>query len=76
MIYLLDNEGQQIGPFENRNEVERFIEMMALCGESWADHKIVEGNGEDAPGKNPALTGFCAKPSKGAYRLKLVGRRP
>ena len=76
MIYLLHGAGQHIGPFENREEVERFIKMMALCGENWADSKIVEGGGEDAPGQNQAQMDPCANRREGANKLKLVGRRP
>lgn len=63
-----------MGPFKNRENVERFIEMMALCGEDWADNKIVEGGGHDTPGQIPARMETCAELSKSA-RLELVGRR-
>jgi hypothetical protein len=77
MIYLLDGGGQHIGPFENREGVERFIKMMALCGENWADNKIIEGGGDDAPGRqNPAQMDSCANQLKSTNKLRLVGRRP
>jgi hypothetical protein len=76
MIYLIDGRGQHIGPFKNRENVERFIGMMALCGEDWADNKIVEGGGDDSSGQNPAQMGSCANRLKGTNKLKLVGRRP
>jgi hypothetical protein len=60
MIYLLDDGGHPIGPFKNREEVERFIGMMALCGENWADHEIVPGGSDDAPMQNPARADSCA----------------
>jgi hypothetical protein len=76
MIFLLDGSGKHVGPFENREAVERFIKMMALCGENWADSKIVEGGRNDAPGQNPAQMDSFANRLKGANKLKLVGRRP
>ncbi len=76
MIYLLDEDGQHIGPFKNREYVERFIKMMALCGEDWAGNTIVEGGGDDTPGKNPALMHSCTSPLKSTNKLKLVGKRP
>jgi hypothetical protein len=76
MIYLLDGGGQHVGPFKNREDVERFIKMMALCGEDWADNKTVEGGGDDAPGQNPAPMNFCANQLKRTNKLKLVGRKP
>jgi len=76
MIYILDGGRRQIGPFKNRENVERFIEMMALCGEDWADNKIVEGGWDDAPGQNRAQMNSCANRLKSANKPKLVGRRP
>jgi hypothetical protein len=76
MIYILDGGRRQIGPFKNRENVERFIEMMALCGEDWAHNKIVEGDGDDAPGQNPAQMNSCATRLKSTNKPKLVGRRP
>jgi hypothetical protein len=76
MIFLLDGSGKHVGPFENREAVERFIEMMSLCGENWADSKIVEGGGNDALGQNPPQVDPCANRPKGTNKLKLVGRRP
>lgn len=75
MIYLIDEQGQQIGPFEERDDVERFIGMMALCGEDWADNRIVEADLDDSSGQNRAPMGSCANARKSAYRLKLVGSR-
>jgi hypothetical protein len=76
MIFLLDGGGKHVGPFESREAVERFIRMMALCGENWADSKIVEGGGENAPEQNPGQMDPCANRREGANKLKLVGRRP
>jgi hypothetical protein len=77
MIYLIDRGGQPIGPFENREAIERFVEMMALCGEDWTDNKIMEEGGNDAAGwKKPPQMDSCADPWKRANKLKLVGRRP
>ena len=76
MIYMLDGRGHHIGPFENREDVERFIQLMALCGENWASNKIVEGGGDDAPVQNQAQMVSCPNPCKGAFKLRLVGRRP
>jgi len=77
MIYLIDRGGQPVGPFENREAIERFVEMMALCGENWAENKIIGGGGYDAPGRqNPPQTDSCANQLKSANKLKLVGRRP
>ena len=76
MIYLLDEDGQSIGPFKNREDVERFIKMMALCGEDWAGNKIVQGGENDAPGQNLAQINSCTNPSKSTNKLKLVGRKP
>ncbi len=76
MIYIVGGGGQHIGPFKDREHVERFIKMMALCGEDWADNEIVEGAGHDAPGQSPAQMSSCANQSKSTNELKLVGRRP
>ena len=76
MLYVLGQDGQHIGPFENREAVERFIKMMALCGENWADGKIVEGGGNGAPGQDPSQMDSCAHRLRGTNKLKLVGRRP
>ena len=75
MIYLLDAGGQRVGPFKDRESVERFIELMALCGEDWADDKIVEGGGEDAPGQNSARMDSCADHLRAVAKLKLVTRK-
>ena len=76
MIFLLDGSGKNVGPFENREAVERFIQMMALCGEDWADSKIVEGSGNNAAGQIPAHMESCAHRGKDVNKLRLVGRRP
>ena len=76
MIYLIDGRGHQIGPFGNRENVERFIGMMALCGENWADNKIVSGGGDDVPRQNPAHMDSCTNLWKSTSKLKLVGRKP
>ena len=76
MIYLIDVRGHLIGPFENRKDVQRFIGMMALCGENWADSKIVPGAGDDMHGQNPVQVDSCVGRLKSAARLRLVGRRP
>ncbi len=75
MIYILDGGGHHVGPFKNRENVERFIKMMALCGEDWADNKIVEEGGDDESGQNPAQMNSCANQWKSSHKLKLVGRR-
>jgi len=65
MMYLLDGAGKHIGPFENREGVERFIQMMALCGENWVDNKIIEEGVCDARGlQNPPHLDSCAHPLK------------
>jgi len=76
MIYLLDESGRHVGPFENREAVDRFIKMMALCGEDWADSKVLEEGGEDALHRHPAQVDPCAGRFKDTSRMKLVGRRP
>ena len=75
VIYLSDGRGRQVGPFENREGVERFIKMMTLCGENWADNEIIEGSGDDGPGRIPAHMDSCADRWKSANKLKLVGRK-
>ena len=47
MIYLLEG-GEYVGPFENREEAERFIKLMGLCGENWEGSEVVEGEGIDS----------------------------
>ena len=42
MIYLREEGGRYVGPFKGREAAERFIKMMELCGENWADTEIVE----------------------------------
>jgi hypothetical protein len=42
MIYLREAGGQYVGPFKSREDAERFIRLMELCGENWADSEIVE----------------------------------
>ena len=75
-IFLLDEIGTHIGPFESREAVERFIKMMALCDDNWAARELVEGGGNDVPGQNPPPMNPCANQIKGTSKLKLVGRRP
>ena len=48
MIYLREGGGQYVGPFKSRYEVERFIGLMRLCGENWADTEVVEEDGIDS----------------------------
>ena len=74
MIYILDGGGQYVGPFKNRENVKRFIEMMALCGEDWADRQVVKRGGDDAPELLPARMESCADRPKSAG-LELVERR-
>ena len=68
MFFLLDGEGQHIGPFKNREAVARFIKMMALSGEDWADNQVVEQGGED-----PLLTTSEARATR--WPRRLYGRR-
>ena len=42
MIYLHEQGGQYVGPFRSRKDAERFIGLMQLCGENWADTEIVD----------------------------------
>ena len=72
MIYILDGAGQPVGPFKDREHVERFIRMMALCGEQWADNSIVELSEDDAPGLEAALMNSQAIRLKRDSKLKLV----
>ena len=67
-----------MGPFRNRENVKRFIEMMALCGENWAGSRIVEGGGDDAPWPVPHQVDSGANRLRAAGRLQLAGtgRRP
>jgi hypothetical protein len=51
MIYLRQEGGQYVGPFKSRENAERFIGMMALCGENWAGTEIVE----DEEGVDPVI---------------------
>jgi hypothetical protein len=48
MIYLREGGGQYVGPFKSRKEAERFIKLMELCGENWADTEVVEEDGVDS----------------------------
>jgi hypothetical protein len=49
MIYLREEGGQYVGPFKSLKDAERFIKLMELCGENWADTEVVEGeNGVDS----------------------------
>lgn len=46
MIYLHRAGAQYVGPFESRMDARRFIGLMKLCGEDWADMEFVE-RGQD-----------------------------
>jgi hypothetical protein len=48
MIYLIEAGGQYVGPFKTRMHAERFIELMELCGEDWADTEVVEEDRNDS----------------------------
>jgi len=45
MIYLREAGGQYVGPFKSREEAERFIKLMELCGENWDDAEVMEEDG-------------------------------
>ncbi len=45
MIYLREGGGKYVGPFKSREEAERFIKLMELCGENWEDNEVVEEDG-------------------------------
>jgi hypothetical protein len=45
MIYLREGGGQHVGPFKSREEAERFIKLMELCGENWDDAEVMEEDG-------------------------------
>jgi hypothetical protein len=45
MIYLRERGGQYVGPFKTRQDAERFIKLMELCGENWAGAEVVETEG-------------------------------
>ncbi len=51
MIYLREAGGQYVGPFKSRKDAERFIRLMELCGEDWADSEIVEEDCDDSMGE-------------------------
>ena len=74
MIYILDGEGQPVGPFKNRENVKRFIKMMALCSEDWTDSRIVAGGGEVVPALHAVPTDSRANRFGG--ELKVVRGRP
>ena len=42
MIYLHRVGEQYVGPFKSRRDAGRFIGLMKLCGENWADMEFVE----------------------------------
>ena len=42
MIYLHRAGAQYVGPFKSRLDAGRFIGLMKLCGEDWADMEFVE----------------------------------
>ena len=48
MIYLCEAGGQYVGPFKSRRDAERFIRLMELCGEDWADSEVVEEDSTDS----------------------------
>ncbi len=48
MIYLREGGGKYVGPFKSRNEAERFIKLMDMCGENWEDAEVVEEDGIDS----------------------------
>ncbi|HYK90669.1 MAG TPA: hypothetical protein VE398_17990 [Acidobacteriota bacterium] len=45
MIYLREGGGQYVGPFRSREDAERFIKLMELCGENWSDTEVVDEEG-------------------------------
>ena len=45
MIYLRQRGGQYAGPFKSRRDVERFIRLMELCGDSWAGAEVIGEEG-------------------------------
>ena len=51
MIYLREGGGQYVGPFKTRQDAERFIKLMELCGENRAGTEVVEKEG----GVDPAV---------------------
>ena len=53
MIYLREERGHYVGPFNSRKNAERFIKLMELCGENWTGTEVVE---ED-DGVDPTLRG-------------------
>ncbi len=42
MIYLHRAGAQYVGPFKSCLDAGRFIRLMKLCGEDWADMEFVE----------------------------------
>jgi hypothetical protein len=42
MIYLREVGGQYVGPFKSRQDAERFVGLMEMVGEDWADSEVVE----------------------------------
>jgi hypothetical protein len=54
MIYLREQGGQYVGPFRSRKDAERFIGLMQLCGENWADTEIVRSIIDPAAGRQIA----------------------
>lgn len=74
MIYLIDGRGHHIGPFKNQDSVQRFIRMMALCGEEWVDSEVLEGNAEVSPRHDPVQLGPGANPRKSSFTQKSDGR--
>jgi hypothetical protein len=45
VIYLREGEGRYVGPFKSREDANRFIELMELCGEDWTGTEVVEEEG-------------------------------
>lgn len=48
MIYLREGGGQYVGPFKSRQDADRFIWLMELCGEDWVDTEVIEEDGVDS----------------------------
>jgi hypothetical protein len=51
VIYLREVGGKYVGPFKSREDAERFIRLMELCGENWADSEVVEEDCNDSTGE-------------------------
>ncbi len=78
-IYLREN-GDYVGPFRGREDVERFLTLMEVLGESLAGIEIVMINSEMNPGSSPAagdMGGEIEEPKRNsgpgdAYLLTVV----